>query len=119
MDITINSKRGLHIYGMWIECETKRQTDGAARVRVKTQITIPANSEIIIVGKVENSEFLSTRYSLTEPVIEDGRKRMLARTLVDHCGNRKHERVIYLDEHSVRLKRTYFAKRNTPSNGHN
>ncbi|CAC5409542.1 Transposon Ty3-I Gag-Pol polyprotein,Transposon Ty3-G Gag-Pol polyprotein [Mytilus coruscus] len=71
MDITIYSKKGLHINGQWIECETKRQTDGVARVRVKDTITIPANSEIKIAGKGENRKFLSTRYSIVEPVVED------------------------------------------------
>ncbi|CAC5411833.1 unnamed protein product [Mytilus coruscus] len=102
-----NSISQTTINGQWIECERKRQTDGVARVRVKDTITIPANSEIIIAGKDENSKFLSSRYSMVELVVEDCRKFMVSRTLVNPFGNRIPVRVINLDEHPVRLKRNY------------
>ena len=63
-DITINSKRGRQLCGQWICCETERCTDGVARVRIKDPVTIPANSEMVIQGKGENSDRLDTRYSV-------------------------------------------------------
>ncbi|VDI03398.1 Hypothetical predicted protein, partial [Mytilus galloprovincialis] len=78
-DITINCKRGLQLNGEWIECQTTRQIDGIARVRIKEAITIPANSEIIIAGEGYDTEGLSSRYSILEPVVEDSRKIMVAK----------------------------------------
>ena len=63
-DITINSKKGLHLNGEWIGGETNRQSDEVARVITKEPITIPANSEIIIFAKGLNSEDLSSRYTV-------------------------------------------------------
>lgn len=82
-DITINSKRGLQLGGQWINCETNRRTDGIARVRIKEALTIPGNSEIVISGKGENREDISTKCSVLEPTVEDKRKVMVARSLVD------------------------------------
>jgi hypothetical protein len=59
-DITINSKRGQQLGGQWICCEIERCTDGVARVRIKDPVTIPANSEMVIQGKGENSDRLDT-----------------------------------------------------------
>ena len=84
-DITINCKRGLQLNGEWIECQTTRQIDGIARVRIKEAITIPANSEIIIAGEGYDTEGLSSRYSILEPVVEDSRKIMVASTHADMC----------------------------------
>ncbi|VDI18815.1 Hypothetical predicted protein [Mytilus galloprovincialis] len=57
-DITINCKRGLQLN---------------------------ANSEIIIAGEGYDTEGLSSRYSILEPVVEDSRKIMVASTHADMC----------------------------------
>ncbi|CAG2199591.1 unnamed protein product [Mytilus edulis] len=106
-DITINCKRGLQLNGEWIECQTTRQIDGIARVRIKEAITIPANSEIIIAGEGYDTEGLSSRYSILEPVVEDSRKIMVARTLVDAHSCKVPVRLINLDEHPVKLRKNY------------
>ncbi|CAC5380864.1 unnamed protein product [Mytilus coruscus] len=61
MNITINPKQGLQFNGQWIECETKRQTDGVARVGEKD-----TNSGLIIDKEAERIEFLSTRDSMVD-----------------------------------------------------
>ena len=106
-DITINSKRGLQLGGQWICCETERCTDGVARVRIKDPVTIPANSEMVIQWKGENSDRLDTRYSVLEPVVEDNRKRMIARTLVDPFEQRIPVRLINMDDRPIKLRRNY------------
>ncbi|VDI16906.1 Hypothetical predicted protein [Mytilus galloprovincialis] len=92
-DITINCKRGLQLNGEWIECQTTRQID--------------ANSEIIIAGEGYDTEGLSSRYSILEPVVEDSRKIMVARTLVDAHSCKVPVRLINLDEHPVKLRKNY------------
>jgi len=106
-DITINSKKGLQLNGEWIGCETKRQSDEVARVITKEPITIPANSEIIIFAKGLNSEDLSSRYTVIEPVVEDDRKLIVARALVDPYSNNIPVRLINLDDHPIKLRRNY------------
>ena len=103
-DITINSKRGLQLGGQWICCETERCTDGVARVRIKDPVTIPANSEMVIQGKGENSD---TRYSVLDPVVEDNRKQMIARTLMDPFEQRIPVHLINLDDRPIKLRRNY------------
>ncbi|VDI21954.1 Hypothetical predicted protein, partial [Mytilus galloprovincialis] len=98
---------GLQLNGEWIECQTTRQIDGIARVRIKEAITIPANSEIIIAGEGYDTEGLSSRYSILEPVVEDSRKIMVARTLVDAHSCKVPVRLINLDEHPVKLRKNY------------
>lgn len=46
-DITINTKRGLEIQGVWIDCDVQRRSDNVARILLKEIITIPPNSEVI------------------------------------------------------------------------
>ncbi|CAG2196065.1 unnamed protein product [Mytilus edulis] len=77
------------------------------RVRIKEAITIPANSEIIIAGEGYDTEGLSSRYSILEPVVEDSRKIMVARTLVDAHSCKVPVRLINLDEHPVKLRKNY------------
>ena len=103
-DITIDSKRGLQLGGQWICCETERCTDGVARVRIKDPVTIPANSEMEIKGKGENSD---TRYSVLDPVVEDNRKQMIARTLMDPFEQRIPVHLINLDDRPIKLRRNY------------
>ncbi|CAC5398035.1 Transposon Ty3-I Gag-Pol polyprotein,Transposon Ty3-G Gag-Pol polyprotein [Mytilus coruscus] len=106
-DISINCKRGLEMNGECIECQTTRQIDGIARVRIKKSMTIPANFEIIIAGERYDKEQLSSRYSILEPVVEDSRKIMVARTLVDAHSCKVHVRFINLDEQPVKLRKSY------------
>lgn len=106
-DITINSKRGLQLGGQWINCETNRRTDGIARVRIKEALTIPGNSEIVISGKGENREDISTQFSVLEPTVEDKRKVMVARSLVDSSGESIPVRLINLDDRPIKLRKNY------------
>lgn len=62
LDITINSKRGIQIDEKWIDCDVERETDEKlARVVLTENVTIPANSEIILSGWTERSEIIDTR----------------------------------------------------------
>lgn len=62
LDITINSKRGIRIDEKWIDCDVERETDEKlARVVLTENVTIPANSEIILSGWTERSEIIDTR----------------------------------------------------------
>ncbi|CAC5392057.1 RBM25 [Mytilus coruscus] len=60
-----------------------RRSDKVARVVLKEAVTIPANSEVILPGLSINSEILDSRYCSVEPVVEDERKIIVARSLVD------------------------------------
>jgi hypothetical protein len=62
---------------------------------------------MIIEGKRENSDRLDTSYSVLEPVVQDNRKLMIARTLVDPFKQRIPVRLINLDDRPVKLRRNY------------
>lgn len=108
LDITINSKRGIQIDEKWIECDVERETDEKlARVVLTENVTIPANSEIILSGRTERSEIIDTRYAMLQPTVEDDRKVMVAKILIDPFEKTIPVRIVNLEEHPVRLRRNY------------
>ena len=60
-----------------------------------------------IQGKGENSDRLDTRYSVLDPVVEDNRKQMIARTLVVPFEQRIPVHLINLDDRPIKLRRNY------------
>ncbi|VDI06074.1 Hypothetical predicted protein [Mytilus galloprovincialis] len=77
LDITINSKKGIHVDGKWIECYTERKVDDKiARVVLTENVTVPANSEKILFGGSYNTDAIDTRYTMLKSVVEDNRKIM-------------------------------------------
>jgi hypothetical protein len=56
-DITINTRRGLLVLGEWIDCELIGKTDQVARVLLKETVTVPPNSEVIIVLDFNRKSF--------------------------------------------------------------
>ena len=108
MDITINFRKGIQLDGQWINCEVERKTDDqVARVVLTENITVPANSEIILSGKSKNPEVIDTRYSVLQPVVEDNRKIMVAQLLVDPFEKIIPVRLVNMEEHPVHLRRNY------------
>ena len=88
-DMTLSIRDGLRIRNEWIPCDIIRMPDSIARVTLKETTTIPPNTEIITVGKVENVSQIDTRFGFVEPIeqlstAEEGKYPiMIARTLVD------------------------------------
>ena len=82
-DMTLSIKNGLKINGEWVECEIFRSPDTIARVSIKETMIIPANSEIIAMGTVEN---FTEQYGIIEPLeqqsIEDESQVIVARAIV-------------------------------------
>ncbi|VDI63695.1 Hypothetical predicted protein [Mytilus galloprovincialis] len=81
-DITINTKRGLEIQGVWIDCDVQRRSNNVPRILSKETVTIPPNSEVILGHLGVNCETIHTRSGSIEPVMEDERK-----ILVTRCGS--------------------------------
>ncbi|KAK3102825.1 hypothetical protein FSP39_014215 [Pinctada imbricata] len=83
--VTVNtrSKGAIEIGGSWVKCDIERVKDLTCRVRVSKTVIIAASSEVLINGIPENQEVLETRYSILEPVFEDHRDILPARSLVD------------------------------------
>ena len=81
--MTLSIKNGLKINGEWVECEIVRSPDTIARVSIKETMIIPANSEIIAMGTVEN---FTEQYGIIEPLeqqsIEDESQVIVARAIV-------------------------------------
>ena len=76
MNITINTKRGLEVQGVWIECDVDRKSDQVARILLHDTVTIPPNSEVVIEGIADNSKVIDTRYGSIEPVFENALERL-------------------------------------------
>ena len=118
LDITINFKRGIQIDEKWIDCDVKRETDEKlARVVLTENVTIPANSEIILSGRTERSEIIDTRYAMLQPIVKDDRKVMVAKILIDPFEKTIPVRIVNIEEHPVRLRRNYlFGELHTVQN---
>ncbi|CAC5421241.1 unnamed protein product [Mytilus coruscus] len=106
-DIIINTKRGLEIEGQWINCDVTRRSDKVARVVLKEAVTIPANSEVILPGLSINSEILDSRYCSVEPVVEDERKIIVARSLVDPYKKTIPVRIVNVEKYPIRIRKNY------------
>ncbi|CAC5372988.1 unnamed protein product [Mytilus coruscus] len=106
-DVTINTKRGLEIQGVWIDCDVQRRLDNVARILLKETVTIPPNSEVILEGHGVNYETIDTRYGSIEPVIEDETKILVARCLVDPFQDNIPDRLVNLDSSPVKIRKNY------------
>ncbi|CAC5385663.1 unnamed protein product [Mytilus coruscus] len=100
-DITINIERGLEIKGQWINCDVTRRSDKVARVVLKEAVTIPANSEVILPGLSINSEILDSRYCSAKAVVEDERKIIVARSLVERYKETIPVRIVNVGKHPI------------------
>ncbi|CAC5399295.1 unnamed protein product [Mytilus coruscus] len=104
-DITINTKRGIEIKGQWINCDVTRRSDKVARVVLKEAVTIPSISEVILPGLCINSEILDSRYCSVEPVVEDERKIIVTRSLVDPY--KETIRIVNVEKYPIRIRKNY------------
>ena len=82
-NVTINTRRGLEVQGQWVDCDVLRKSDKVARVVLKESVTVPPSSEVILPGYGVDSDILDTRFGSIEPVVEDDRKLLVARCLID------------------------------------
>ncbi|VDI74768.1 Hypothetical predicted protein [Mytilus galloprovincialis] len=104
LDITINSKKGIHVDGKWIECYTERKVDDKiARVVLTENVTVPANSEKILFGGSYNTDAIDTRYTMLKSVVEDNRKIMVTQILVDPFEKVIPFRLVNMEDHPVQL----------------
>lgn len=106
MDITVKSRKGIQLNGEWIECEVNFKSDMIARVIVIENVTVPANSKMILFGGSDNTNAMDTRYNMLQPVVEDKRKIMVAQILVDPIEKVTPFRLVNMEDHSVPLKST-------------
>ena len=106
-DIVVSTKRGLELEGKWINCEVTRKESNIARVTLKRSVTIPATSEFVVTGNVDKAESIDTRFATLEPIAEDGRRVMIARSLVDPFGKGIPVRFINTSKSPVKLKKGY------------
>ncbi|CAG2198867.1 Transposon Ty3-I Gag-Pol polyprotein,Transposon Ty3-G Gag-Pol polyprotein,Retrovirus-related Pol polyprotein from transposon 297 [Mytilus edulis] len=101
---TINSKKGIHVDGKWIECYTERKVDDKiARVVLTENVTVPANSEKILFGGSYNTDAIDTRYTMLKSVVEDNRKIMVTQILVDPFEKVIPFRLVNMEDHPVQL----------------
>ncbi|CAC5376478.1 unnamed protein product [Mytilus coruscus] len=106
-DITINTRRGLEIQGHWVDCDVLRKSDKVARVVLKETVTVPPNSEVILSGYGINDECLDTRYGTIETVVEDDRKILVARCMIDPYQDTVPVRLVNLESFPVQMKKNY------------
>ncbi|CAC5380004.1 unnamed protein product [Mytilus coruscus] len=74
---------------------------------LKEAVTIPANSEVILPGLSINSEILDSRYCSVEPVVEDERKIIVARSLVDPYKETFPVRIVNVEKYPIRIRKNY------------
>ena len=107
-DITLNTKCGLQLNNEWIDCDVSRKAEKKSiQVTIKRSVTIPANTEFVITAKSEGNESIGSRYGILEPVTEDKRSIIVARTLVDPGGRGIPVRILNMSNSPVKLKKGY------------
>lgn len=106
-NITINTKRGLEVDGQWVDCDVCRKSDKVSRVLLKESVTVPPNTEVILPGYGVNVEIIDTRYGSIEPIVEDERKIIIARCLVDPYTKIVPVRLVNLENYPVKIRKNY------------
>ncbi|CAC5421647.1 unnamed protein product [Mytilus coruscus] len=106
-DITINTRSGLEIQGHWVDCDVLRKSDKVARVVLEETVTVPPHSEVILPGYGINAKRLDTRCCTIEPVVEDDRKILVARCMIDPYQDTVPVRFVNLESFSVKMKKNY------------
>ena len=103
--ITINVKKGLEIDGSCVKCDVTRKGGSIARVVLRRGITIPACSEFVITACVQGLHTDESRLGMLEPINQDGRKLIIARTLTQMNKKNVPVRLINYSHTPMRLKK--------------
>ena len=107
-DITINTRRGLLIDGKWLPCDVRRRQESVAQVILERRVTLPANSECMLKGKISQfTQQLQVKEAILEPIGEDEREFIVARALVDCTKDFIPVRVINLSTTDIHLRSKY------------
>ncbi|CAC5387658.1 unnamed protein product [Mytilus coruscus] len=101
-NITINTRKGLEIQGHWVDCDVLRKFDKVAKVVLKETVTVPPNSGVVLSGYGINAECLDTRF-----VVEDDRKILVARCMIDPYQDTVPVRLVNLESFPVKMKKNY------------
>ena len=105
LNITVNTKQGLQLDNKWLQCEVTRIMDKTAEVKIAKSVTIPGNSEFVLIGRCNalTSDGNETYILEADDTIQ--RKIMVARSIYNPTSNRVPVRVMNTRYHPVRLKK--------------
>ena len=116
LDLTLNTKQGLLVEGVWIPCTVTKKDDNIARVTLADNVIVPNNSEVIVMGKCTSlGKF--TKCATVEPIFEDNRELMVARALIDTSKENIPIRLANLSDKPVKLKKGYLVGELQPVDG--
>ena len=104
-EITINVKKGLEIDGSCVKCEVTRKGGSIAGVVLRRGITIPACSEFVITACAQGLHTDESRLEMLQPINQDGRKLIIARTLTQMNKKNVPVRLINYSHTPMRLKK--------------
>ena len=83
LDLTLNTTEGMEMNGKWIPCEVNRRINSIAHVQLKESVNIPGNSEFRSAGKIIGDLKTTGQFATMEPMLEELRDLMMARSVVD------------------------------------
>ena len=116
LDLTLNTKQGLLVEGVWIPCTVTKKDDNIARVTLADNVIVPNNSEVIVMGKCTSlGKF--TKYATVEPIFEDNRELLVARALTDTSKENIPILLANLSDKPVKLKKGYLVGELQPVDG--
>lgn len=106
-NITINTKKGIQIDDLWIDCEVTRTKVKPSPVAVYRAVTIPAYSEFIMQGVCnEITEEERTTY-LFESTDEMKDRLMIARSAISPDSNKIPIRIMNTSQRLIKLKKCF------------
>ena len=116
LDLTLNTKQGLLVEGVWIPCTLTKKDDNIGSVTYTDNVIVPNNSEVIVMGK-GTSLGKFTKYATVEPIFEDNQELMVARTFIDTLKENIPIRLANLSNKPVKLKKGYIVGELQPVDG--
>ena len=103
MDITVNTKRGIHVRDQWVECQIVRSHDTVGPVIIARAVTVPAMSEFVMTASCDMKR---NHEALLFEADETAKENLLiARSLVNRQTGKVPVKVINQSSSSVKLKK--------------
>ena len=106
-DLVVSSRKGLMVRNTWVACEVTRHPVRVQQVVIVNPkpLVVPPEHEMIVQVPLEPDQLQGCQNAVLEPLVEDKRGLLLARSLINKENKWLPIRMVNLSQHSIKLPR--------------
>ena len=106
-DLVVSSRKGLMVRNTWVACEVTRHPVRVQQVVIVNPkpLVVPPEHEMIVQVPLEPDQLQGCQDAVLEPLVEDKRGLLLARSLINKENKWLPIRMVNLSQHSIKLPR--------------